>query len=112
EGGLGTLPLAPLCRLQRGLTPEQGLPAVIRRIDERLRAEATPEDARKLLAATYVLTGLLIPGELIAPLFQGLQIMRESSSYQLILDEGRVEELQETILRHGGTRFGPPSEAT
>jgi hypothetical protein len=38
--------------------------------------------------------------------------MRESSTYQLILDEGRVEELQDTVLRQGATRFGPPPEAT
>jgi hypothetical protein len=44
-------------------------------------------------------------------MFQRLQIMRESSTYQLILDEGRVEALRETILRQGRIRFGAPNEA-
>ena len=42
---------------------------------------------------------------------QGLQAMRESSTYQWILDEGRVLALQETLLEQGRTRFGPPSDA-
>jgi hypothetical protein len=41
--------------------------------------------------------------------------MRESSGYQLILDEGRAEGRAEgvraTILRQGHTRFGPPGGA-
>lgn len=110
-GGLGTLPLAPLCRMPGGAKVEDALPGILRQIDERLRAEAGPEEARKLLAATYVLIGLRMPAELAAPMFQGLQLMRESSTYQLILDEGRVAALQKVILRLGRIRFGPPDEA-
>ena len=45
-------------------------------------------------------------------MFQGLQLMRESSTYQLILDEGHIEELQKTILRQGRIRFGAADEST
>jgi hypothetical protein len=49
-------------------------------------------------------------------MFQGLQIMRESSTYQAILDEGRDEgritTLQKMLLAQGEIRFGPPDEAT
>lgn len=38
--------------------------------------------------------------------------MRESVTYQAILDEGRVEELHRTILRQGHERFGEATEAT
>ena len=38
--------------------------------------------------------------------------MRESSTYQAILDEGRVEALQRTLLRLGRIRFGNASQAT
>jgi predicted transposase YdaD len=69
-------------------------------------------EVRKLLAATYVLTGLRMPSELVAPLFQGLQIMRESSTYQAILDEGRVAGLQRMLLSQGSIRLGSPDEAT
>ena len=113
-GGVEALPLAPLCRLPRGVAPADALPAIIRRIDERLRAEAPPEDARKLLMASYVLTGLRIPGDLAAEMFKGLPSMRDSSTYQLILNEGRVEgqiqALRKTIHRLGRIRFGPPDE--
>ena len=37
--------------------------------------------------------------------------MRESSTYQAILDEGRIEEAQKMILLQGGERFGTPREA-
>ena len=38
--------------------------------------------------------------------------MRESVTYQAILDEGRVEAIQKTILRLGRKLLGPPGEAT
>ena len=38
--------------------------------------------------------------------------MRESVTYQAILDEGRVEALQKVVLRQGRKRFGPPDEST
>jgi hypothetical protein len=38
--------------------------------------------------------------------------MRESVTYQAILDEGRVEALQKTILRQGRKLFGPADEGT
>ena len=37
--------------------------------------------------------------------------MRESSGYQYILDEGRIEEAQKILLRMGRQRFGPASDA-
>ena len=37
--------------------------------------------------------------------------MRESSTYQAILDEGRIEEAQETLLRLGQYKFGSPRDA-
>jgi hypothetical protein len=37
---------------------------------------------------------------------------RESSGYQIILDEGRVGQAIEDILRLGTRRFGPPEGST
>ncbi len=37
--------------------------------------------------------------------------MRESAGYQIILDEGRIDEAKKLILRLGTTRLGPPSPA-
>ncbi len=113
KGGLGTLPLAPLCKLAEGLPLEEALQAVIRQVCNRLEREARPEDRAKLLTATYVLTGLRVPREISARLFQGVQGMKESSTYQAILEEGRAEgmasALRKTLLRQGGQKFGPPS---
>jgi hypothetical protein len=38
--------------------------------------------------------------------------MRESVTYQAILDEGRAEALQKTILRLGRKLLGHPDEGT
>jgi hypothetical protein len=114
SGGLGTLPLAPLCRMQKGITLKKALPGILRRIDERLTADARPETAGKLWTATFVLTGLRAPSEEMLPLFQGVHGMKESSTYQYILREGkaegrvegRVEEVRRILLRLGQRRFG------
>jgi len=50
QGDLGTLPLAPLA----DVTPE-ALPGVVRRMRDRLEAEATPEERAMLWSATYIL---------------------------------------------------------
>jgi predicted transposase YdaD len=112
SGGLGTLPLAPLCQMPAGLTLEQALPAVLRRIDERLAQEARPEDAAKLWTATFVLSGLRLSREQAQALFQGVRGMKESTTYQFILSEGRAEGIREVLLCLGQKRFGPPGETT
>jgi predicted transposase YdaD len=120
DGGLGTLPLAPLCRLPAGSSLEAALVPVIRRVVERLEREAVPDDRAKLLTATYVLAGLRVTPDVAARLFQGVRAMKESSTYQAILaegrtegrTEGRIEALQRTLLRQGRQQFhSQPSEA-
>jgi predicted transposase YdaD len=123
HGGLGTLPLAPLCRLPPGKPLVEALGPIIRRIDERLATEAAPADRAQLLAATFVLTGLRVPREGMGPLFERMKHMKESSGYQIILEEGRaeglalgrtegrVQTLQQTLLRLGRQQCGAPSKA-
>jgi hypothetical protein len=36
--------------------------------------------------------------------------MRESTTYQYILDEGRIEHAQQVIIRLGRKRFGAPGK--
>jgi predicted transposase YdaD len=64
------------------------------------------------------------PGKFVAQLWEGVQNMRESTTYQATLregreegliqgrNEGRVGEAQRMVLRQGGIRFGPPDQAT
>jgi predicted transposase YdaD len=108
-GHRGTLPLAPLCRLPENVPVEDALRRVIQQIDERLQREA-PEEAAVLLSTAYVLTGLRVPRDRAEQLFQGVRAMKESSTYQGILEDGRIESLQQTLLRQGRRKFGPPTD--
>jgi hypothetical protein len=106
-GGLGTLALAPLCDVSRDL-----LPGVIRRMEERLDREASPAEAATIWSSTYILMGLRYPAEFAAQLLQGVRGMKESTTYQAILDEGRgegrIEGEKRMLLLVGSDRFGTP----
>jgi len=110
---LGLIPLATLGKLPGDGTLHGGLAIVIQRLIERLQSESPPDQARRLLTAAYVLTGLRIADKrAVLQLFKGVRAMRESVTYMAILDEGRVEEAIKIILRQGRKLFGPPDEAT
>jgi hypothetical protein len=113
RSSLATAPLAVLGKLPEALGLKDGLAAVVRQLAERLESEATGDQADRLLVAAYILTGLRLkaPDE-VRQLFQGASIaMRESVTYQAILDEGHVEGLHRMILRQGRVRFGEADEA-
>ena len=109
-GGLATLPLALLADLS-GTSAE----AVVERIDERVRAEASENESEELWASTYLLSGLRFDaGESEALLGRVVAQMRESSTYQKILADGetkgRLEEAREALVRFGSRRLGAPDE--
>lgn len=118
-GGLGTLPMAPLADVSR-----EELSEVIRRMKTRIADEATAVEAGMLWTATYVLMGLRYPNRITDPLLQGVREMKESTTYQAIVEEGRVEgriqgraegapaELRAVLLRLGTKRFGAPTVDT
>ena len=122
--GLGTLPLALLGQMPAGRTPDEVLPEVIARLVERIDAEAPPGQGPILLTASFVLTGLRVSRQRVLELFQEVRKMRDSTSYQAILDEGRaegeikgraegltmgqVEEARQLLLRLGRKRLGSP----
>jgi hypothetical protein len=114
-GPVRMLPFAPLCRLPENVPLVEGLESVIRRVVERLEREAKGELGKKLWTATYLLTGQRVSPEQAHTIFQGVSHMHDSSTYQMILDEGiikgRVDELKDTLLRLGPKRFGPPEAA-
>jgi predicted transposase YdaD len=122
--GVGLVPLAPLTNV-----PEAALPEVVRRMAQRINAE--PEDrAAKLWAATFLLMGLRYSDQLTFQLLEGVQTMRESTTFQWILkegrkegliegrnegliegrNEGRVSEAQRLLFLQGEIRFGTPDE--
>jgi predicted transposase YdaD len=118
-GGPGVLPLAPLCAVTR-----EALLGVIRQMEARVDAEAPPEARATLWTSTYILLGLRLPPADVADLLRGVRDMKESSTYQAILDEGRSEgielgrsegsltEARRLLLLQGTARFGAPNEAT
>ncbi len=119
-GPLGTLPLAALTD-----AAANDLPAVFARIDERFRQE-TPSAAEvgTLRATLYILLGIRYDRGVIRSLFQGIQGMEESVTYQEILQkgeargeargkaQGRAEEARRIVRLIGEQRFGAPDAAT
>jgi hypothetical protein len=106
-GGPGMLPLAPISAVT-----EAELPAIIKEIDERLRRRPLRALARQLWSATYLLLGLRYSPGVAQALLRGVLSMKESSTYQAILAEGRTEgavsEARKLLLLQGTNRFGPP----
>jgi hypothetical protein len=112
KGGLGLLPLAPLCRLPQGVPVEQALADVVGQIYRRLQAEAEHAEAARLMTAAFVLTGLRVPRESLDEIYRGVGLMEDSSAYLLILEKGEIKGKVSSIVRLGRKRFGPPDAAT
>jgi hypothetical protein len=106
-GALGT---AMLGALPEGVPLPDALTAVAQRLIERLEREAPPEQARQLLTAAFLLTGLRVRRDVARQVFRGVRAMRDSDTYLAILDEGREEQVKEDILRLAQKRFGPADE--
>lgn len=126
SGPLGTLPLAPVAAVAR-----PALSGVIRHIRKRLDREVTAPEAGELWTATEILMGLRYNEPEVRTLLRGVRHMRESVTYQAIVDEGRVEGRvqgrvegrmegraegrvegeQRLLLQMATTRFGEPTKA-
>lgn len=119
NAGLGVLPLAPLGAHEPGQLPE-----ILDRLDERFAAEgASPSAVGDLWAATSLLMGVRYDRDVITALIQKVRRMRESVTYQLILEEGReegreegeaqgrLEQAREMVLDLGAAQLGAPPPA-
>jgi predicted transposase YdaD len=116
--GVNLVPLAPLTNVS-----EADLRRIVGRMADRINAEPRPK-AAKLWTATYLLMGLRYSDVLTVSLLEGVQVMKESTTYQKILregrkegrkkgqKEGRVSEARRMLLRQGAKRFGAPDAAT
>jgi hypothetical protein len=116
HGGLGLLPLATLCRMSEEIPLPEALRHVVREIDRRLLQETDHARAVRLMTAAFILTGLRVPKEDLPSIYDGVRIMHESTAYDVILDEGRVEGDLRTshrwLLRLGRKRFGAADSTT
>ena len=110
SGGVALLPFAPVADLS-GMTPEAVVTKYRRPLEPGRR---TGEERNFLWTAVYLLMGLRYTPQQAAILLRGVRELKESSTYQAILNEGREEGRGEgerrIILRQGTKRFGPPSE--
>jgi predicted transposase YdaD len=102
-GGIGTLPLAPISDV-----PEAEVPGIIERMQKRLRRRAERAVARDIWAATFILLGLRYSPEISRALLRGVVGMKESTTYQAILEEGRLEGARKMLLLVGRERLGEP----
>ncbi len=111
ESGLGVMPLAFIADIE----PAK-LPGLVKRAEERLEREAEPGKIGDFWTSIDILMGLRYEREVVAELLKGVRAMKESVTYQAILEEGQargaakeaVRARLETLLRLGAYRFGPP----
>ena len=119
-GPVGTLPLAPLT------ADEAGVAAVVDRVRQRLRSEATRADSQDMQECMRLLLGLRFQGtqrELLMPSLQKL-IEEESWTYRDTIDRGIAQGVVQGIVqgvaqgRHdqlielATDKFGPPDAGT
>jgi len=104
RGGVSTLPLAPLAKVD-----EADLPDVVREMDERLAREIPPGEHKRLMTASYILAGMRYDKAFAEHLYRGVREMRESTTWQGIYDEGGVKSLHTALLRQGTVKFGEPT---
>jgi hypothetical protein len=117
--GLCLLPLALIADVT-----EAELPGIIKRVGERLSSRRGRKLAEVVWAASYILLGLRYSPALAAQLFRGVVSMKESSTYQAILEEGRTEgraegrvegavaEAKKVLRLLGDKPFGVPDAST
>lgn len=114
-GGLAMLPLAPISAVT-----EAELPGIIKRIEQRLSGRRARTIAPKVWAAAYILMGMRYSADLAEHLLRGVVSMKESTTYQAILAEGRAEgraegavaEAKKVLRLQGDDAFGPPDPRT
>jgi hypothetical protein len=118
-GPLGTLPLAVLGELPAGVKFTDGLRGVVERLLQRLEGEAEEGERKRLLTSAFVLSGLRVEQAQAVEVFKGVQAMRESTTYMMILEEGiekgiekgREQEARGSILSLGQKLHGKPTAA-
>jgi predicted transposase YdaD len=118
----GPLPLVALAPISA--VTEAELPGIIQRMERRLSGRRGRRLAAQIWGAAYILAGLRYTPALAAQLFRGVLAMKESSTYQAILEEGRAEglskgraegaltEAKKMLRLVGDAKFGPPDDRT
>ena len=105
QSGLTMLPWAPISAVS-----QKDLPGVIARLEQRLKTEAEPAMAAEFWTGIKVLLGLRYQADFVEHLLQGVRAMKDSTTYQAILEEGRQEGIpvgaRQILFGIGKRRFG------
>jgi hypothetical protein len=104
SGGLGLLPLAPISAV-----PEADLPAVVKRIKERLSKPKARSEAARLWTATYLLLGMRYSNAVADQLLEDVMIWEVSTTYQAIIRKGQLAQARKLLLAAGSEKFGSPN---
>jgi hypothetical protein len=110
-GPLGLMALAPISQVT-----EAELPGIIHRMEQRLSRRHSKKQAEAVWDVVYLVLGVLYSKDVVDQLFRGVRSMKESSTYQGILEEGRSEgraegalsEAKKVLRLQGDALFGPP----
>jgi hypothetical protein len=111
-GGVGILPLAPLCQMPKGKRLKAAIRDVVHEIDRRLALLPDHAQAVRLMTAAFILTGLRIDKGILADIYQGVTVMHNTSAYDQILEEGiltgEIRTSHEVLLKLGRVHWGDP----
>jgi hypothetical protein len=88
------------------------LPKVLEVLIERLNRQTSPADAGKILTGTYVLAGLRMSRDEARQLFGRVRAVQESTTYQAILDEGRIDEAHTILVMLARKKLRAPDAQT
>jgi hypothetical protein len=97
RGGLHLLPLATLCQLPADRPIADALRDIVMEIDRRLAQECEYGQAVRLMTAAFILTGLRVEREAIAPIFSGVRVMHESTAFDYYVEEGLRKGLEQGL---------------
>lgn len=107
--GPGAWPLLPLV----GPANRDRLEALVREIEPRVEERIPPAEAGSFWTTMYLLAGLRYRSDVAATLLSGVRQMKDSTTYQAILEEGREEgradEARRILRAMGVRRWGKPS---
>ncbi len=121
SGGVGLLPLAPLCKMPAGIPLHVALQRVISEIDRTLARLPDQAKAVRLMTAAFILTGLRVPRNSLASIFEEVRIMHKTTAWdewearydKLTEREKRLTEREITLLlKFGRQRLGEPDIRT
>jgi pyruvate-formate lyase len=88
-----------LCQLPPDRPIAEALHDVVMEIDRRLAQECEPAQAVRLMTAAFILTGLRVDREAIAPIFSGVRVMHESTAFDYYVEEGLKKGLEQGLTK-------------